>query len=255
MSRTRCLLVLSAAFACAAFVLPTLAQDQGDKKPKVERGKGKGIGAFGGLLGGGQGPLVPDAVGEKLKLSAEQKSAIAKLENEYKDKSKPLADKLAEAAKKAVQDKDREALQGLREQGKALQELRTEYRKKVVATLNDEQKKNYQEASQRGGGFGAFGGFIGGRGVGQILAPALQQRLNLSDEQKDKLNKLQKETEGKLNDILTPEQRKQLEELRKAPARPNIRPKADNIQQLRPQLQQQLQQRLQGLKRQKNTPI
>jgi outer membrane protein assembly factor BamB len=61
------------------------------------------------------------------------------------------------------------------------------------------------------GGFGGFGGFAA---PGQLLPPFLQERLNLTDEQKKQLEALQKEVDGKLDKILTEEQRKQLKEMR-----------------------------------------
>jgi hypothetical protein len=76
------------------------------------------------------------------------------------------------------------------------------------------------------GGFGPPGGGPGGPGgrgpggfgpplaPGQILPPFLQDRLNLTAEQKKQLNELQKEVESKLGKILTEEQNKQLKEMR-----------------------------------------
>jgi hypothetical protein len=53
----------------------------------------------------------------------------------------------------------------------------------------------------------------------------------LTAEQKDKLAKVQKEAEAKLNEILTEEQRKQLQELRTAPGGFQFRPKGVNPEQ------------------------
>jgi hypothetical protein len=61
------------------------------------------------------------------------------------------------------------------------------------------------------GGFGRFGGFPQ---PGQILPRFLQDRLELTAEQKKKVEDLQKEVEGKLGKILTEEQNKQLKEMR-----------------------------------------
>jgi C-terminal processing protease CtpA/Prc len=52
---------------------------------------------------------------------------------------------------------------------------------------------------------------------GDLLPAAFQDQLKLTAEQKDKLAKLQKETEAKLMELLTEEQKKQLEELKKNP--------------------------------------
>jgi outer membrane protein assembly factor BamB len=71
------------------------------------------------------------------------------------------------------------------------------------------------------GGFGAFGeGGPGGFGAfsappqaGQVLPPALQDTLKLTDEQKKQLEELQKEVDAKVEKILTDEQRKQLKDM------------------------------------------
>jgi outer membrane protein assembly factor BamB len=84
----------------------------------------------------------------------------------------------------------------------------------VTTAVTDNQKK-----PPRDGGFGGFGG-AGGRGgpgfarpqPGQILPGFLQQMLNLSDDQKKRLEDLQKDVDGKLGKILTDEQKKQLKE-------------------------------------------
>ncbi len=70
-----------------------------------------------------------------------------------------------------------------------------------------------------GRGPGGPGGF-GGRGPGgpprpaQVLPPFLQERLELTAEQKKQLDALQKEVDAKLDKILTAEQKKQLKEMR-----------------------------------------
>jgi Spy/CpxP family protein refolding chaperone len=63
------------------------------------------------------------------------------------------------------------------------------------------------------GGPGGFGGFGGPPQPGQILAPAVQDRLKLTDEQKKKLEELQKDVDGKLGKILTDDQKKQLKDM------------------------------------------
>jgi hypothetical protein len=72
-----------------------------------------------------------------------------------------------------------------------------------------------------GRGRGGFGG-PGGRGPGgfgpppqpgQVLPPFVQERLNLTDDQKKQLADLQKEVDERLGKILTDEQKKQLKEI------------------------------------------
>jgi hypothetical protein len=73
------------------------------------------------------------------------------------------------------------------------------------------------------GGFGGFGGFamFGPPQPGQILPNFLQDQLKLTPEQKKQLDELQKETDEKLAKLLTEEQRKQLKEMKdRAPGGP-----------------------------------
>lgn len=78
----------------------------------------------------------------------------------------------------------------------------------------------------RPGPGGPGGGFQGGRGgfgfgqPGQILPPMLVEQLKLTEDQKKELAKLQKETEEKLDKLLSEEQRLQLKELRERGGRP-----------------------------------
>ena len=83
------------------------------------------------------------------------------------------------------------------------------------------------------GGPGGPGGFGPGRGgpgrggpggfgppqPGQILPPALQDRLQLTADQKKQVEELQKDVDGKLARILTEEQNKQLKDLREGAGR------------------------------------
>ena len=114
----------------------------------------------------------------------------------------------------------------------ALDKMQTDTKKaredslaKVEPLLTAEQKTVFAEVKNqqaRPGGIGVrpvpIGG-IGG-GIGQVLPPAVQQRLQLTDEQKKQIEAIQKETEAKIMKVLTDEQKKQLENLK----RPVIRP-------------------------------
>ncbi|NLH16745.1 MAG: hypothetical protein GX455_09205 [Phycisphaerae bacterium] len=113
-------------------------------------------------------------------------------------------------------------------------EIFTEMRDKMQSVLTDEQKKKMEELrTQRGNrGFGGFGGPEGtpGQGMGPRASVFPFQRfldqLKLTDEQKTKVATMQREAIEKLfNDIrtkvLTEDQRKELEKLRAAqPAAP-----------------------------------
>jgi EF hand len=62
-----------------------------------------------------------------------------------------------------------------------------------------------------GGGFGPPGG---PPRPGQVLPPFVQERLNLTEEQKKQIADLQKDVDTKLAKILTEDQKKQLQEMR-----------------------------------------
>ena len=63
----------------------------------------------------------------------------------------------------------------------------------------------------KGKGPGGFGGPPQG---GEILAPFLQEQLNLTSAQKKQINDLQRQVDGKLAKILTEPQRQQLKDMR-----------------------------------------
>ena len=157
------------------------------------------------------GPLLtPEAV-DKLKLSAEQKEKYAKIDEEYKDKQKAAGEKL----KEAIQGQDRaKILEAYQNQRTEAEKLRNDSLKKVEALLGDEQKKTFEEVKkeQPKPAIRLPGAAPGG---GQVLPPVIQERLKLSDEQKKKVDDLQKELEAKILGVLTEEQRKQYDELKK----------------------------------------
>ena len=65
-----------------------------------------------------------------------------------------------------------------------------------------------------GGPGGPGGGRFGPPMPGQVLPVFLQEQLNLTDEQKKKIESLQKEVDSQLAKILTDEQKKQMQEMR-----------------------------------------
>ena len=178
----------------------------------------------------GQQQLLSPAAIEKLKLTDTQKESFTKIETEYKDKAKEMNTKLRDAIKAAGQGGARDALQKIRADQET---LRKDSLAKVEALLTPEQKKTFEEVKQQpgrqpgivppggrpGGGNGAGGPIVnrGGQPVGDVLSKPAQDQLKLTDEQKKKIEELQKEVETKINGILTDEQKKQLEELKKAP--------------------------------------
>jgi len=193
------LLLLGSSFATGA--------DDDEQKPK--RGQFQ-QGQFPGF-GRGGGALLSETAVEKLKLTAEQKERFGRFDEEFKEKQKANGAKLREA----FESKDREKMKAAFESMRADSEkLRGEYLTKVEGFLTDDQKKTFAEVKNDRGGRPGFAG-PGGPGSAQVLPPFLQERLKLTDEQKQKIEALQKEVESKVSSILTDEQRKQLEELRK----------------------------------------
>lgn len=100
----------------------------------------------------------------------------------------------------------------------------------VTTAVSDKQRKpsaGFGGGGGRGGFGGPGGGAPGGGGPGgfrppqpgQILPAPVQERLNLTDDQKKQLGELQKETDGKLAKLLTEEQQKQLKDSAGGPGR------------------------------------
>src|SRR5262249_4229282 len=206
----------AALFAVAAYGSTGTAQDA---QPKQKGQFQQGFGRAGALLS-------TDAL-DKLKLSADQKEKYEKIAAEFADKAKANGEKMREAFQSQDKDKIREALQGLRTDG---EKLRTDALAKVESLLTADQKKIFDDVKNQRGGFGGPGGAFGGRGgaPGQVLSPGLQERLGLSAGQKKKIEDLQKEIDNKVNSILTDDQRKQLEELKKGGGRPGANPGQGN---------------------------
>jgi hypothetical protein len=105
--------------------------------------------------------------------------------------------------------------------------LKKEAIEKVMEVLDNDQRSGLKELTggpfelQRAavnfggaGGGGGFGGAMSFGRPGQILAPGLQDSLKLTEAQKKQVEELQKETEAKLQKILTDEQNKQLKDIR-----------------------------------------
>jgi outer membrane protein assembly factor BamB len=148
-----------------------------DKQTKPRPGGGFGPGGFGGPPQPGQ--IMPPFLQDMLNLTAEQKK---QLEDPQKEVDRKLGMILTEAQKKQLKETPR----------------------------------GFGRGAPGGGGPGRFGpgGFGGPPQLGQILPPYLQQRLDLTDDQKKQLAELQKEVDGKLEKILTDDQKKQLKEMR-----------------------------------------
>jgi len=159
-----------------------------------------------------------------------------KLTDEQKDKIKEIGDDLR---------KEEQALGGGRggrggpggfggfdpETQQKRQALRKDAQKAAEKVLTADQKTTLKDLTGEpfelqftpggfggGGGFGGFGGGFANRGnPGQVLSPGAQGTLKLTDEQKKKLEDLQKEVDSQLKKILTEDQQKQLKDLQQQP--------------------------------------
>lgn len=181
------------------------------------------------------GQLLPQEVLDKLNLTDEQKEKVAKLRKDFEEKNKDAIDKMKESVakaketmEKARQDKDkdgfRKAGEQMREAAEAAQKLRKDLEGQLAGVLNDDQKKKLQEAAAAGKEGGRPGAAKPGERPGKgpagkeagssFIPPQLQERLKLTDEQKEKLKQLDKEFAEKAKGILTDEQKKQLEEFK-----------------------------------------
>lgn len=95
----------------------------------------------------------------------------------------------------------------------------------VTTAITDKQRKPAAGFGGPGGfgagrpGAGGAGGFRGRPQPGQILSPFFQEFLKLTAEQKKQVEDIQKTVDGKLDKILTGEQKKQLKETGGAPPR------------------------------------
>jgi Zn-dependent M32 family carboxypeptidase len=144
-----------------ALVLASVAVAGADNKAK---GKGKGKGGIAAALDR-LAQLLPPGAGDKLKLSEDQTKQVNKIQDEYADKSKDVLAGLKDAftqnrdaIRKARKDKDKAALKQamapIRDKGKELAAIRSDYEAKVRDVLNDDQKKTLDEltAAERGKG-------------------------------------------------------------------------------------------------------
>jgi hypothetical protein len=176
-------------------------------------------------IGAASGPLVPAELQDKLKLTDEQKKKLADLEKEFQGKSKEANDKLTQIRAKIRDRTPVEAVQQLREQMQAVRQLRADYEGKVKALLDDDQKKKYEAEARPARPAIQIQPALPLRrpapnAPGQLLPADVLEKLNLTAEQKEKLEKLLKEYENKALDVLTDEQKKKYEDLKKETPQP-----------------------------------
>jgi Spy/CpxP family protein refolding chaperone len=172
--------------------------------------------------------LTPQAV-DMLKLTADQKDKFSKIDADYKQ------------GVVSIRDAFRKSIPGGGDRKDAIDKMQTDSKKlredslaKIEPLLNAEQKTVFAQVKlqqpQPGGIRPAPP--VGG-GIGQVLPPNMQQRLQLTDEQKKQIEAIQKEVEAKVMKVLTDEQKKQLEGMKKGPGirpLPGVQPRPIQIQ-------------------------
>lgn len=207
MTAIRCSL-LGCALTLSALLLTSPAEGQ----VRVQPGQVQPL-QFPGRTGG---PIVAADLLTKLNLTADQKDKLEKVEKEYGEKAKENETKLKEA-REAAAGGNAEARTKIREATQAAQKTRTDYTDKVKALFTEEQKKTFEEAQARRPGIVA-----NPFARADLNTKATQEKLGLSPEQVEKLEKLKKDFEAKTLEVLSKEQQEKFAELKKA--RPSIRP-------------------------------
>ena len=157
---------------------------------------------------------------DKLQLTKEQKADYDKLSDEFKKKQKELTESLFDINKKPDPA-------SIKARFEAQQKLRPDYLVKVEKLLTDDQKKTFEEVRRERPVFGPGGGGVFpvpmpmlpfGSSIGGPFLPAnVQKELKLTDDQKKKVDELQKELEAKIMTVLTEDQKKAFEEMKKRP--------------------------------------
>jgi Spy/CpxP family protein refolding chaperone len=212
------------------------ADDEKPQRPGAARqrqGQDRQRPGLGAALG--RTPLLTKEEAEKLKLTNDQKPKVEKIVSAFNTKLSEGMDKLREAMQKARDNGDQDAMREVMEKARAMmqdtEKARESAEAKVKELLTDEQQKTFDDLKKdrparpgfggRGPGGQGFpgggrfgGGFPGGFTPGQVLPSAVQDRLELSKEQKEQLQKLQKEVDEKLQKILNDEQKKKLDDLK-----------------------------------------
>jgi hypothetical protein len=95
-------------------------------------------------------------------------------------------------------------------QMKSLGEMEAEASRKLDGVLREEQRKQLEDIQRKAGPFGP-----GGPGdVGRILPSSVKEKLKLTAEQKKHIDGLQKDADGKLDTLLTDEQKTKLKGMR-----------------------------------------
>ena len=158
---------------------------------------------------------LPRILGQ-LDLNADQKEKVEKFMKELGEKHGLARKNLDDAIEQAKQNQDAQKVRALLQaHEKEMGKLHEDLLGKVQSVLTEVQKNRFAELQRR-----RPDGFP--PGFGQVLPPPLQERLRLTPEQREKVGKLQQDTEAKLREILNDDQNREWDDLKKggAPERP-----------------------------------
>jgi Spy/CpxP family protein refolding chaperone len=207
----------------AMVVLAALAANVQAQGPGGNRG---GMGGMGGMMGGGQLALLQnEAVQKEIELVPEQKEKLTALGTDLRTQMQGMRDlsqeerttkmrEITEGTQKKVEgillphqlerikqiSLQMQGIRALSDPAVAKELGLTEDQQSKIKTINDDAQKARRELFGQGGG-GQGGGPGGGRG-------------GMSQENMQKMQDIQKDTETKLTDVLTSEQKEKLEKMK-----------------------------------------
>jgi Spy/CpxP family protein refolding chaperone len=170
--------------------------------------------------------LVPPAIARELNLTAEQRTQIEALEQQFKQKRQATLMntiiKVTVIVKSLDDEENAEPAPVLAISHEitgcllTMRRTRFELEKKVLTLLDDRQRAEFVELKNRGRRDDRDVGRDRGRDADDgLFSPRIQERLNLTAEQKQKLMQLHRDWEAKLQSILTAEQKERLDGLRR----------------------------------------
>lgn len=223
MKRSRFVLA-GACIVLMSVALVGASQDPAVPVPQVLPGQPQGGPLLQPGFGNTGGELISAKGVEKLNLTKEQKADYDKLNAAFKAKMKEYDDAgkivLTETDPAKVKEIFEAHIKRHKEAIEASKKLQPEYLAKVEKLLTEDQKKTFAEVRREipallNPSFGPPPFFLGGQRSGQFLPADLQRQLKLTDEQRKKVDDLQKDLETKILSLLTEDQKKQFDDLRK----------------------------------------
>lgn len=202
----------------ALLLSPAIAFAQAEGTPRGDKKDKGGDGLIARVF-----HLMPPGFAAELNLTADQKKQIQALEGEFK--TKKMESLMKTVGKVMVIIDSLEADDELREPAPVLaltheitgallesRRMRLAYEQKVVALLNADQKATFAELKERPRDRRAVAGGKGKTTIHFYYTPEGQDRLQLTNEQKQKFADLQKQMEQSFRNLLTEDQRRMLDD-------------------------------------------